>query len=160
MEGSCDSFPCGRFGGSAQRVRRYLCRCIALATVAASSGAIRITKIRFDPPGADTGSNSSLNAEWIAVRNKGTRAKQLLGWKIRDREGHVYRIGSFKLPAKTTFKLHTGSGQDSFPSDLFWGMSNYVWNNDGDKALLKNKAGRVVDRCSYRAPGLLWTAEP
>jgi hypothetical protein len=130
-----------------------LCLLVALCVSSGASAKVRITKINYNPPGADTGSNKSLKAEWIAVRNKGRKAKQLLGWKIRDQEGHVYRIGDFKIPGRTTFKLHTGSGLDSFPTDLYWGLSNYVWNNDGDKAFLKNKAGDVVDTCSYTGGG-------
>lgn len=126
---------------------------VALTLAPASFGAIRITKIYFDSPGADTGSNSSLNAEWIAIRNTGTTGRQLLGWRIRDAAGHVYHFGSFKLPAKTTVKLHTGSGFDSFPNHVYWEQGNYVWNNDGDTAKLKNKAGTVVDKCSYSGAG-------
>jgi hypothetical protein len=37
----------------------------------ASGAAVRIVKIYFDPPGADTGSNSSLNDEWIPAQEHG-----------------------------------------------------------------------------------------
>ena len=124
-----------------------------LALPASASAAIRITRIYYNPPGADTGSANSLKAEWIAVRNTGSRARQLQGWRILDSSGHRYRIGSFRLPARTTFKLHTGSGSDSFPSHLYWNLDKYVWNNDGDTARLKNSSGSLVDRCHYSGGG-------
>ena len=36
-----------------------------------ASAAIRITKIYFDSPGADTGSNTSLNAEYVVIKEHG-----------------------------------------------------------------------------------------
>ncbi len=34
-------------------------------------------------------------------------------------------------------------------NDRYWGMSNFVWNNDGDKATLVKRSGRIADSCSY-----------
>jgi hypothetical protein len=48
-----------------------------------ASAAIRITKVQYDPPGSDTGSNSSLNAEWVKIKNTGDKAKSLRRWKLR-----------------------------------------------------------------------------
>jgi hypothetical protein len=145
---------CSTRGSSLKRtIIAAICGLAMLSLVSTASAAIRITKIYYNPPGADTGSNSSLNAEWISIRNTGTRARQLLGWKILDADGHRFRIGDFRLPAQTTFKLRTGSGLGSYPSVLYWGMSNYVWNNNGDTARLKNRAGTVVDRCHYAGGG-------
>jgi hypothetical protein len=45
--------------------------------------AIKIFKIRYDPPGPDYRTNSQLNAEYIVVHNTGTRKKQLRGWVIK-----------------------------------------------------------------------------
>jgi hypothetical protein len=45
---------------------------------------IRITKIYFDSPGDDTGSNTSLNAEYVVIKNTGTTRKALTGWTLRD----------------------------------------------------------------------------
>ena len=99
---------------------------VAAAAVApVSSGAIRITKISYDPPGSDRGSNSSLNAEWIRIKNTGSSAKALTGWTIRDVASHVYR----------------------------WDNGWYIWNNDGDTARLKNRSGTTVDSCSYSGSG-------
>jgi hypothetical protein len=110
--------------------------------------AIRITKIYYDSPGTDTGSNSSLNAEWIRLKNTGRRAKSLRGWKIRDASGHVYRFGRFRLRPGRAVTVHTGSGSNT-AAHRYWRQDWYVWNNDEDRATLKNGSGSVVARCSY-----------
>ena len=43
-----------------------------------AQAAFRIADIRFDSPGADNGSNSSLNGEWIRIRNTGNSGRKLL----------------------------------------------------------------------------------
>lgn len=61
-----------------------------------------------------------------------------------------------------TIHLRTGRGSDGAPVcevgtpcpdhaqyDMYWGLANYVWNNNGDVATLKNRAGTIVDRCRY-----------
>jgi len=129
-----------------------LCGFAMLALAPSAPAAIRITKIYFDSPGADTGSNSSLNAEWIRLKNTGSRARSLSGWTIRDTSSHVYRFGTYRLGAGLTVTVHTGSGSNT-ARNRYWRLDYYVWNNDGDRATLKNKAGTVIDRCRYSGAG-------
>jgi Lamin Tail Domain len=129
-----------------------LCGLALLALAPAASARIKIDRIYFDSPGSDTGSNPSLNAEWIRLRNTGNRGRSLTGWRIRDRGGHVYRFGQFTLRAGWTVTVHTGSGSNT-ARHRYWRSDAYIWNNDGDRATLRNKAGRRVDRCSYRGTG-------
>jgi hypothetical protein len=129
-----------------------LCGLFLLSVVPAAPAAIKITKIYFDSPGSDTGSNSSLNAEWITLKNTGSTGKYLTGWTIRDPAGHVYRFGTYKLRASRTVTVHTGSGSNT-AGHRYWGSDWYIWNNDGDNARLKNKAGTLIDRCSYSGAG-------
>ena len=63
--------------------------------------------------------------------------------------GNVFRFLSVKLPAGTTVKIHTGKGPDTFPHHLYWKLETYVWDNDKDKATLRNAAGNIVDTCAY-----------
>jgi hypothetical protein len=44
-------------------------------------------------------------------------------------------------------KIHTGRGTNT-QTNRYWGRRAYVWNT-GDRATLKNRAGTVIDRCSY-----------
>lgn len=110
-------------------------------------------KIYFDPPGADTGSNSSLNDEWIRLKNTGTRARSLTHWRVHDRgRDHLYRFGTYTLGAGKTVTIHTGHGSNT-ARNRYWRLDNYVWNNDGDKATLKKPDGTFVDSCSYSGSG-------
>jgi hypothetical protein len=114
-----------------------------------SIGGARITAIYFDSPGSDTGSNASRNAEWVQVRNVTGQRKNLAGWTLRDTSSHVFRFPSgFRLGAGASVKVHTGGGSNS-AGNLYWHSTEYIWNNAGDRATLKNAGGTVVDRCRY-----------
>jgi Lamin Tail Domain len=125
---------------------------VLLVGASTASAAIKITTIYFDSPGSDYGSNSSLNAEWIRLKNNGSGAKSLNGWTIRDAANHVYRFGTFTLRPGRSVTLHTGSGGNG-PSNRYWGEGNYVWNNDGDTARLRDSHGNLKQRCSYSGAG-------
>jgi Lamin Tail Domain len=124
----------------------------AVATTAPSATAttpgIRITAIYFNSPGSDSGSNSSLNAEWVRIKNFTSHRKALTGWTLRDASAHVYHFPTFHLAAGAAVKVHTGHGSNT-AGNLYWRSSYYIWNNTGDTATLKNSAGTVIDRCSY-----------
>jgi hypothetical protein len=125
---------------------------VTLGLAAPASAAIRITKIYFDSPGADTGSNTSLNAEYVVIRNTGTTRKALTGWTLRDASKHVYKFPTFRLGAGKSVKVHTGKGINGL-GNLYWRSSSYIWNNTGDTATLKRSNGTVASRCSYTGAG-------
>jgi Lamin Tail Domain len=129
-----------------------LCGLTVLALVPGASAAVKITKIYFDSPGSDTGSNSSLNAEWIKLRNFGSRTRKLTDWTIRDSSAHVYTFGTFRLGPGDSVRVHTGKGTNT-ATNRYWRSDAYIWNNDGDTATLKKPGGTVVDRCSYSGAG-------
>jgi len=126
---------------------------IALASVlvaapAEAASSVRFSFVQYDSPGKDTGSRASLNAEWIRVTNHGTRARALTGWTIRDTAGHVFRFPRFTLGAGRSVRVHTGPGANT-ATDLHWGSRAYIWNNTGDRATLKTRAGGTVDMCRW-----------
>lgn len=133
-------------------IRGIVASAVILAVGALSTpvafGAIRITKIYYNSPGRDTRSNSSLNAEWIRIKNTGHAAQQLRNWRITDAAGHAYRFGQFSLSAGSTVTIHTGRGSNT-RTDRYWGSGNYIWNNDRDTARLRRSNGSVADSCSY-----------
>lgn len=138
------------------RLRFMLATMLALfvlAIPAQAFAAIKIHKIYFDSPGSDNGSNASLNAEYITIKNTGSGRVGIGGWTIRDLAGHVYHFpAGFRLGAGAKVTLHTGSGS-SGAHHRYWGMGNYVWNNDGDTAKLKRSNGTLADSCSYSGAG-------
>jgi hypothetical protein len=86
------------------------------------------------------------------VKNFSATAKTLTGWTIRDASGHVYRFPTFTLRAGYSVTLHSGSGINT-ATNLYWDYGAYVWNNSGDRAILKNKAGTTKDTCSWSGTG-------
>lgn len=119
------------------------------ASSAEAAPAVRFVKAYVNSPGPDNGSNASLNAEWIRVKNTSSRAKVLTGWTIRDPQGHVFRFPAFRLKGGAVVTVHSGSGRNT-ASNLYWDADWYVWNNTGDRAILKNRAGGTVDTCSWK----------
>ncbi|HZA94371.1 MAG TPA: lamin tail domain-containing protein [Gemmatimonadales bacterium] len=120
---------------------------------AEAASAIQLGKIYYNSPGSDTGSNTSLNAEWFRVKNTGTTTRSLTGWTVRDAAGHVYTFGTFSLKPGTYVTVHTGKGTNT-ASHRYWGRSWYVWNNTGDKATLRRADGVWIDSCSWTSGGL------
>ena len=111
---------------------------------------MQIHKIQYNSPGPDNGSNSSLNAEWVQLHNRSGSPINLTGWTLRDACGcgHVYTFGNYTIRAHGYVKIHTGRGTNT-QTDRYWGRGAYVWNNTGDTATLRNRAGTVIDRCHY-----------
>lgn len=113
-----------------------------------STSGAAISAIYFDPPGSDLGGNTSLNAEWVQIKNTTSASKTLTGWTLRDAASHIYVFGSFHLAAGASVKVHTGSGSNT-SANVYWHSSWYIWNNGGDTATLRNAAGTTVDHCAY-----------
>jgi Lamin Tail Domain len=115
--------------------------------------ALQFGVIQYDSPGSpDTGTNRSLNGEYASVRNTSSRAIQLRGMTVRDVANHIYVFPSMSLGAGRTVRIHTGRGTNT-ASDVYWRQNNYVWNNDGDTATLRNAAGTRLDTCRSTSTG-------
>lgn len=127
------------------------CAAVLLPPTAAQATGVHIAKIYWDSPGTDTGSNASLNAEYIVIKNSSSTPKKIAGWHVYDADGHRYGFPSgFRLAAGAVVRVHSGKGQNG-AHDLYWNYGNYVWTNTGDTAKLKNSAGDLVARCSYKS---------
>ncbi len=141
------------------RTRIVTALLLALAPVAglaapaqATAGPVVISRVYFDSPGSDTGSNSSLNDEYIRLTNYGTDTKSISGWTIKDANGYRYTFGTFSLKGGASVTVHSGKGTNT-SAHRYWGRSWYVWNNTGDTAYLYNASGTQKDRCSFTGAG-------
>jgi Lamin Tail Domain len=112
------------------------------------TSAIQITRISSNSPSPDTGSNQSLNAEWIRLRNTSQTTEQLRGWSISNADGHTYRFGGLALRPGAPVTVHSGRGRDS-ASDRYWKHRGYIWNNTRDTARLLRADGTLADQCRY-----------
>ena len=127
-------------------------RPVTAVVLRSASAAVKIARIYFDSPRSEHRSNSSLNAEWIRLRNIGSRAVSLRGWTIQDRSRNVFRFRTYRLRAGKTVTVHTGRGMNR-AGHLHWGRRSYIWNNNGDTATLRRPSGTLVDRCRYGGAG-------
>ncbi|HEY1175314.1 MAG TPA: lamin tail domain-containing protein [Phytomonospora sp.] len=118
------------------------------AHAASDPKTLHIGYIHYDSAGKDTGSNTSLNDEWIRLHNNTSSAVTLTGYKIKDKAGHTYTFPSFKLGAGKSVALHTGRGTNS-SAHLYWNRGAYVWNNTSDTAYLVKPTGGNKDTCYY-----------
>jgi hypothetical protein len=146
------------------RIRALIVACLLaisgllIATPAqAAPATVYIYKVYFDSPGSDTGSNSSLNAEYVVIRNGDDISHSVSGWTVRDAAGHRYTFpDGFRLGAGKQAIIHTADGTKyttSTSTHLYWGREWYVWNNDGDKVILRRADGSLKDTCSYSGAG-------
>ncbi|MCX4993445.1 lamin tail domain-containing protein [Streptomyces sp. NBC_00568] len=110
--------------------------------------AVEISRVQYDSPGWDDRSNRSLNQEWVEITNNTRRSVNLDGWTLSDADGHTYTFDHYRLGGRSTVRVHTGLGRDS-RTDLFQDRRAYVWNNDHDRATLRNDHGRFIDDASW-----------
>ncbi|MFD5077035.1 lamin tail domain-containing protein [Streptomyces sp. NPDC058371] len=117
-----------------------------------AAGSVFIYEVYYNSPGSDHGSNASLNAEWVRVKNSTSAAVSLKNWKIKDNTGYTYTFGDVKVGAGHSKKVHTGVGTNN-AYDKYWGRGWYVWNNTGDTAKLYKANGTKVDSCTWSNSG-------
>lgn len=125
---------------------------VGVRVPAADAAAIQFGYVKYNSPGTDTGTNANINGEYIRIKNTGTTRRSLTGWTVRDASGHVYRFGTFSLAPGGYVTLYSGKGTNT-ATKRYWGSRYYIWNNSGDKAVLKNAAGGVVDTCNWGSAG-------
>ncbi|HEY0449245.1 lamin tail domain-containing protein [Actinophytocola sp.] len=123
-----------------------------VVTPAQAAGGIVIYRAYYNSPGSDTGSNASLNAEYITLKNTASVAKYATGWTMRDKQGHVYKFPTTRINPGQYLYLHTGKGTNNW-NNRFWGQAWYIWNNTGDAAYLRTASGTLVDSCSWGSTG-------
>jgi Lamin Tail Domain len=142
-----------RFSGIVGALVTALVLSVGVAGPAEAASAVQFRTFYYDSPGSDTRTNSSLNGEWFALKNVSATRVNLSGWKIRDLTGYTYTFATtFYLNPGATVKVHTGKGTNT-ASHRYWGRGSYVWNNTGDKASMRNKAGTLKDTCSWSSTG-------
>jgi pimeloyl-ACP methyl ester carboxylesterase len=101
-----------------------------------------IKGINFDPPGRD------IDQEYVEIQNDTAGAVGMESWTLRDAKNHLFTFPVFSLPAGSSAKVWTKAGVND-AENLFWGRRSAVWNNKGDKAVLRDENGVDVARYAY-----------
>jgi hypothetical protein len=89
---------------------------------------------------------------YVVIRNGNHVSHSVSGWTARDAAGHVYKFGTLRLGAGKEAIIHTGKGSaytTSASTHLYWGRGWYVWNNTGDKVILRRADGSLKNTCAY-----------
>ncbi len=113
------------------------------ATPASSGGTGQVTISWLSYSGRD---------EYISIHNASTTAQSMAGWKIQSVVGNqwYYFPSNYTLAAQSSVDVHSGpDAYSNWPSDLKW-TSHYIWNNNGDKAVLYN-GSQAVDADCYKS---------
>lgn len=105
--------------------------------------AIEIVRVNYAP-------TTDQSNEYVELRNNGSEALPLLGWRLEDSDNHSFdKFGDFTLLPGASIKVWTCRGENG-PSDLFWGRNSPVWNNDrSDTATLRDDLGVIVATRTY-----------
>ena len=122
---------------------------VTASAAEASTGGVKISKIHYAQSG------TKLNTEYIVFKNKTAHRRSIGGWKIisaPSTDQQFYVFPKTKIPAGGTVTLYTGAGTNS-AGKRYWNAGGPRWNNDGDKAVLKNASGTTVDTCQYAGGG-------
>lgn len=83
--------------------------------------------------------------EYVVIKNVGNVPVNLKGWRLFSAGGQWFTFPSVTLAPGQSVSVHSGP-EASGP--LIW-MKAYVWNNQGDKAILYDAAGNVVSTYEY-----------
>lgn len=124
----------------------------AAPTASAATPPVKIYYVYYNSPGPDTGSNTSLNAEYVVIKNMTTANRSLTGWTLRDKSGHTYRFPTFTLKAGAKVYVRTGKGTAT-ASTRYFNSSAYIWNNTGDTAYLRDAKGYLQHSCTWGSTG-------
>lgn len=85
------------------------------------------------------------NPEYIEIKNYGSSAVNLSGWKVTDEdEKHKYVFGSVELEPGYIIRLYSGNKANK----NIW-TKVYIWNNDGDTGYLYDSNENLVDDFAY-----------
>jgi eukaryotic-like serine/threonine-protein kinase len=95
--------------------------------------------------------SSGTTPEYILLQNQGTAPQDMSGWYIESAVGPQtfnFPIGFVLAPgASVRIESYTGAQNDP-PQTLLW-SPDAIWNNAGDKAILRNAAGKTISNKCY-----------
>ena len=93
---------------------------------------------------APEGEGQAVAGELVELRNDGRAAVGLEGWTLCDmNQNHCYAFGAVKLGRGASVTIWSGAGTDT-ATELFWGSTQAIWNNEGDAATVRNAEGELL----------------
>lgn len=93
--------------------------------------------------------NNDKSDEYVEIKNSGGSPGDMNAWALRnDTTGQTFSFSSFTLNAGASVRVWTQNGSNT-ASDLYWGHSQGVWDNDSDCGSLRNNQGQRVSQYCY-----------
>src|SRR5215208_7342641 len=101
-----------------------------------------------------------------AANNNSNTASAIKPSRVHDKTPDLIPVTSGPLMMKMSLRIAranvmpTNTNPATSPSNttsasthLYWGREWYVWNNNGDKVILRRADGSLKDTCSYSGAG-------
>lgn len=87
-----------------------------------------------------------IKGEMVTIENKSDVTVDMSEWKLVSKKGYqTFDFpNNYKLKAGETVYIGSGAQKHDVKRYLHW-LSEYLWNNNGDKAQLYNHKGELVD---------------
>jgi endonuclease YncB( thermonuclease family) len=102
-------------------------------------GALRISKVVYDPPGTDTAAGERVTLRNVSDRRISLDAHQLRSWPY----AHAFRPNTFLDPGESlTVVVGTGTSSRTLQ---YWGKAKPILNNGGDVVEVRSWDERRVD---------------
>lgn len=88
--------------------------------------------------------------EYVEIENTSNNSVDMEDWyiKVESNSALRYDFPKFTLGGGKTVRVWTKVGQNT-TSNLFWGLSTPVWNNNSDCAYLRDADRDLVDKYCY-----------
>ncbi|WP_348607739.1 lamin tail domain-containing protein [Halobaculum rarum] len=84
--------------------------------------------------------------EYVTFRNTGDETLNLSGWVVENEDGKRFVFpNGFTLDAGQNVTVHSGRGSDA-DTEVYWGATSAVWDDDGDTITVRTADGREVLR--------------
>jgi competence protein ComEC len=110
-----------------------------------NASSIYISATQFDAPGDD---RQNLNGEWVQLTNKGDEPVLISGWTLSDKsQNALYTFPAIFLVPGESVTVFSGTGTINTTA-VFMGKTEPVWGNSGDRAILKDGRGTLIDQRS------------
>ena len=92
--------------------------------------------------------------EYVLIRNQTASYIPLAGWTLRDDSQNVFTFPTYTLVSWASVKIWTKAGIID-PENLYWGRTEPVWNDHGDRAYLRDDEHILMDSECYGSSGIL-----
>jgi competence protein ComEC len=95
--------------------------------------------------------SSQTRPEYVVLQNLGNQAQDLSGWYVESvagRQTFRFPIG-FALAPGAAVRLESSDGARNEPPTILLWSTDPIWNNAGDKAILRNPAGAAISTKCY-----------